>query len=113
MPAEQACMPPPFPAMPLTPWTFVYFAAAVQAALLGVALWRRPANRAADRLLAVWVALAGADLAVKALYWHLLSPEWFRAYRLVALFPFLYGSLFYLYVRALTQGRGLVQKPAP
>ncbi|PWK92785.1 hypothetical protein [Fulvimonas soli] len=99
--------------MPLTPWTFVYFAAAVQAALLGVALWRRPANRAADRLLAVWVALAGADLAVKALYWHLLSPEWFRAYRLVALFPFLYGSLFYLYVRALTQGRGLVQKPVP
>ncbi len=92
--------------MPLTLWTFVYFAAAVQAALLGLALWRRPANREANRLLAVWLGLTGTDLAVKALYWHLLSPEWFRAYRFVALFPFLYGSLFYLYVRALTQERG-------
>jgi AraC-like DNA-binding protein len=92
--------------MPLTPWTFVYFAGAVQAALLALALWRRPANREANRLLSVWVALTGIDLAVKALYWHLLTPEWFRAYRFVALFPFLYGSLFYLYVRALTQERG-------
>jgi AraC-like DNA-binding protein len=92
--------------MPLTPWTFIYFAGAVQAGLLALALWRRPANREANRLLSVWVALTGIDLAVKALYWHLLSPEWFRAYRFVALFPFLYGSLFYLYVRALTRERG-------
>jgi AraC-like DNA-binding protein len=98
--------------MPLTPWTFVYFAAAVQAALLALALWRRPTNREANRLLAVWVALTGIDLAVKALYWHLLSPEWFRAYRFVALFPFLYGSLFYLYVRALTAGRGFRPRDA-
>jgi len=98
--------------MPLTPWTFVYFAGAVQAALLALALWRRPANREANRLLAVWVALTGIDLAVKALYWHLLTPEWFRAYRFVALFPFLYGSLFYLYVRALTQERGFRPRDA-
>ncbi|WP_266168071.1 helix-turn-helix transcriptional regulator [Dyella subtropica] len=90
----------------MTLWVFVYIAAALQAALLALALWRRPVNREANRLLAVWVALVGADLAVKAIYWHLLSPEWFRAYRFVALFPFLYGSLFFLYVRALTQGRG-------
>jgi AraC-like DNA-binding protein len=90
----------------MTFWVFLYFAAALQAALLALALWRRPANREANRLLAVWVALAGLDLAVKAAYWHTLAPEWFRAYRFVALFPFLYGSLFYLYVRALTQGRG-------
>ena len=98
--------------MPLTPWTFVYFAAAVQAALLALALWRRPTNREANRLLALWVALTGVDLAVKALYWHLLSAEWFRAYRFVALFPFLYGSLFYLYVRALTSGRGFRPRDA-
>jgi hypothetical protein len=90
----------------MTFWVFLYFAAALQAALLALALWRRPANREANRLLAVWVALSGFDLAVKAAYWHTLAPEWFRAYRFVALFPFLYGSLFYLYVRALTQGRG-------
>ncbi|MBD8898006.1 helix-turn-helix transcriptional regulator [Rhodanobacter sp. DHG33] len=87
-------------------WVFVYIAAAVQAALLSLALWRRSANREANRLLAVWVALAGIDLAMKAAYWHTLSPEWFRAYRFVALFPFLYGSLFFLYVRALTRGQG-------
>lgn len=98
--------------MPLTPWTYVYFAAAVQAALLALALWRRPVNREANRLLAVWVALTGIDLAVKALYWHLLTPEWFRAYRFVALFPFLYGSLFYLYVRTLTAGRGFRPRDA-
>ncbi|MEW9625267.1 helix-turn-helix domain-containing protein [Rhodanobacter geophilus] len=90
----------------MTSWVFLYFAAALQAALLALALWRRPANREANRLLALWVALAGLDLAVKAAYWHTLAPEWFRAYRFVALFPFLYGSLFYLYVRTLTQGRG-------
>lgn len=87
-------------------WVFLYFAAALQAALLALALWRRPANRPANRILAAWVALAGIDLAVKATYWHTLGPEWFRAYRFVALFPFLYGSLFYLYVRALTRGTG-------
>lgn len=87
-------------------WSFVYIAAAMQAGLLALALWRRPINHSANRLLSVWVALTGIDLAVKAIYWHLLSPEWFRAYRFVALFPFLYGSLFFLYVRALTAGKG-------
>lgn len=90
----------------MTFWIFVYIAGAVQAALLALTLWRRSANRPANRLLAVWLGLTGLDLAVKALYWHLLLPEWFRAYRFVALFPFLYGSLFYLYVRALVEGRG-------
>ncbi len=96
---------PLFVGFPMTFWTFIYIAGAVQAALLATALWRRPANHAANHLLAIWVALTGIDLAVKALYWHLLSPEWFRAYRFVALFPFLYGSLFYLYVRALVEER--------
>jgi hypothetical protein len=87
-------------------WVFVYIAAAVQAALLALALWRRPVNPEANRVLAVWVALTGMDLLVKAVYWNSLSPEWFRAYRFVALFPFLYGSLFYVYVRALIEAHG-------
>jgi len=87
-------------------WVFVYIAAAVQAALLALALWRRPVNTGANRVLAVWVALTGMDLLVKAVYWNSLSPEWFRAYRFVALFPFLYGSLFYVYARALIEARG-------
>jgi AraC-like DNA-binding protein len=36
----------------------------------------------------------------------------FRAFRFVALFPFLHGTLFYLYVRALTTGRGLAWRDA-
>ena len=92
--------------MDTTFWSFVYIAAAVQAGLLGMALWRRPVNRPANRLLAAWVLLSGIDLAVKAVYWQLFSPEWFRAYRFVALFPYLYGSLFFLYVRALVGGIG-------
>jgi len=87
-------------------WVFVYIAAAVQAVLLALALWRRPVNTEANRVLSVWVALTGVDLLVKAVYWNSLSPEWFRAYRFVALFPFLYGSLFYVYVRALIEARG-------
>jgi len=102
----------PVDSMNLSFWSFVYIAGAVQAGVLTVALWRRHANREANRLLAAWVALSGIDLAVKALYWHQLSPEWFRAYRFVALFPYLYGNLFFLYVRALTTGRGFRRRDA-
>jgi AraC-like DNA-binding protein len=87
-------------------WVFVYIAAAVQAALLALALWRRSVNTEANRVLAVWIALTGVDLLVKAVYWDSLQPGWFRAYRFVALFPFLYGSLFFVYVRALVETRG-------
>jgi AraC-like DNA-binding protein len=69
--------------------------------VLALALWRRPANAAANRVLAAWIAVVCVDLAVKALYLGGPSPTMFRAYRFVWLFPFLYGSLFYLYVRTL------------
>jgi AraC-like DNA-binding protein len=85
-------------------WVFLYIAAALQAALLALALWRRSVNPQANQVLAIWVALTGLDLVVKAMYWDTLLPEWFRAYRFVALFPFLYGSLFFIYVRALING---------
>ncbi|MGH9817232.1 MAG: helix-turn-helix domain-containing protein, partial [Candidatus Acidiferrales bacterium] len=86
-------------------WIVIYAIGAAQSALLALALWRRPADPAANRLLAAWLALVGLDLAIKS--WFLAAPavELFKAYRFVALFPFLYGSLFYLYVRALTTGR--------
>lgn len=88
-------------------WSLVFAIGAGQAALLALALWRRPVNAQANRVLAGWVALIGIDLAVKAVYFHGPAPELLKAYRLVGLFPFLYGSLFYLYVRALTEARGL------
>ncbi|TCV95872.1 AraC family transcriptional regulator [Luteibacter rhizovicinus] len=90
----------------MTAWVFIYSAAALQAVLLALALWRRPANAQANRVLAAWVALLGLDLAVKAIYWHAPDAAWLRAYRFVGLFPLFYGSFFYLYVRALTRGQG-------
>ena len=86
-------------------WTVVFAIGAAQAALLALALWRRPANAGANRVLAMWIALIGIDLAVKALYWDPSYPAPTKALRFVGLFPFLYGSLFYVYVRVLTEAR--------
>ncbi|UNK48005.1 AraC family transcriptional regulator [Lysobacter sp. S4-A87] len=86
-------------------WSIVFLIGAAQAALLALALWRRPVNAQANRVLAVWIAVIGFDLAVKAIYFREPSADLFKLYRFVGLFPFLYGSAFYLYVRALTQGR--------
>ena len=47
------------------------------------------------------------DLAIRSLYLAAPGPRLFSAYKLVALFPFLYGSMFYLCVRVLTTGCGL------
>lgn len=86
-------------------WTVVFAIGAAQAVLLALALWRRPVNAGANRVLAVWIALIGIDLAVKAVYWDPSYPAPTKALRFVGLFPFLYGSLFYVYVRALTEAR--------
>lgn len=91
-------------------WVIVYAVGAVQASLLVLALWRRSANPHANRLLAAWLSIVGADLAIKAFYLAAPGPDLFVAFRLVALLPFLYGSLFYLYVRALTTGRGFAMR---
>ncbi|HGM5882623.1 MAG: helix-turn-helix transcriptional regulator [Stenotrophomonas maltophilia] len=88
-------------------WTVVFAIGAAQAALLALALWRRPANAGANRVLAMWIALIGIDLAVKALYWDPSYPAPSKALRFVGLFPFLYGSLFYVYVRVLTEARAV------
>ena len=86
-------------------WSIVYAIGAAQAALLALALWRRPVNAAGNRVLAAWIALIGFDLAVKALYFSAPEPGLLKVFRFVGLFPFLYGSLFYIYVRALTEAR--------
>ncbi|HVJ63345.1 MAG TPA: helix-turn-helix transcriptional regulator [Tahibacter sp.] len=86
-------------------WSIVYSIGASQAALLAFALWRRPLNAEANRVLAAWIALIGIDLVVKAAYFHAPGPALFKPFRFVGLFPFLYGAFFYVYVRVLTQAR--------
>lgn len=86
-------------------WSIVFVIGASQATWLALALWRRPVNRPGNRVLAAWIALIGFDLAIKALYFSEPAASLYKLYRFVGLFPFLYGSLFYLYVRSLTQAR--------
>lgn len=88
-------------------WVVIYAIGAAQAAMLAFALRRRRANVQANRVLSLWLAIIAADLAVKAL--HLASPggDFAGAFRFARLLPFVYAPMFYVYVRALTDGRGL------
>lgn len=88
-------------------WVVIYAIGASQAVLLALALWRRQVNPQANRVLAGWLAMVAVDLAIKALF--LAEPTlWlYKPHQFVGLFPFLYASLFYVYVRVLTTGRGL------
>lgn len=88
-------------------WLLIYAAGSVQGVLLAVALWQRISDRRANRVLAIWLFVIGIDLALRA--WMITEPAavTFKTERVVSLFPFLHGSLFYLYVRAVIHGRGL------
>lgn len=86
-------------------WNIVFAIGAAQAALLAAALWRWQVNASANRVLAVWIALIGFDLAVKAMHWDGHRFGLLKVSRFVGLFPFLYGSFFYVYVRTLTSAR--------
>lgn len=88
-------------------WVVIYAIGAAQAVMLAVALARRRANPQANRVLAAWIAVVGIDLAIKAMYLAEPTAGLFKPTRFVALLPFMYASLFYLYVRVLTTGRGL------
>ncbi|MBA2238571.1 MAG: AraC family transcriptional regulator [Lysobacter sp.] len=88
-------------------WVVIYAIGASQAVLLALALWRRRVNPQASRVLAGWLAIVAVDLAIKALF--LAEPRvWlYKPYQFVGLFPFLYAGLFLVYVRVLTNGRGV------
>ncbi len=88
-------------------WVLIYAIGAAQAVLLALALWRRPANSHANRVLAAWTAVVALDLAVKAAWLANPDPVLARAARFVGLFPFLYAPFFHVYVRVLTTGRGV------
>ncbi len=93
-------------------WSYVYAIGAAQGVLLAFALWRRPVNRAASRLLAVWIALIAIDLTINAIYLNYPRSAILPFYGSARFLPFLYGSLFYLYVRCLTEARALKPRDA-
>ena len=89
----------------MTIWLLIFLVAGGQALLLAAALWRRPFDRPANRLLSAWMLLVCVDLWVRA--WAQFDPGLisFKPMRLMSLFPFLHASAFYLYVRTLISGR--------
>lgn len=90
----------------MTFWIVMYAIGAAQAAMLSLALWRRTANPQANRVLSVWLVLIAADLTLKAAYLATPGDGLRDAFHVTRLLPFLYVSLFFVYVRALTTGRG-------
>lgn len=88
-------------------WWLIYAAAAAQALLLAPALWQQRARLPANRLLAVWLAIVGIDLALRTWALGLPADPRVRVSLLTASFPFLHASLFYLYVRCAARGTGL------
>jgi AraC-like DNA-binding protein len=82
-------------------YSTIYFIGAAQGFILAIALWRRKANNRSNHVLAIWLILMAIDLSLKALYLNGIRHFVLRPFILVQLFPFLYGSLFYLYVRTL------------
>ena len=86
-------------------WILLYAVGAVQAAMLAPALWRRPVNAAANRVLSLWLVLIGADLALKAAHMSAPAAGFAAAFGTARLLPFAYAPLFFLYVRTLVSGR--------
>ncbi len=83
---------------------------ALQGAVLAVILWRRDANRLANRLLAALVALVALMLLAGEVEAHWAYPRNPHLLGLAAPLPFLFGPLLYLYVVALTRP---VTRPDP
>jgi len=93
-------------------WPLVFGIGATQATLLSAALWRRPVNPGANRVLAVWLALVAIDLTLKFSYLALPEAGMGEIVHIGRLLPLLYATLFFLYVRALTSGGGFIRHDA-
>lgn len=81
--------------------SYIYAIGAAQGLILSLALLKKPVNQSSNRLLAVWMMLLVVDLAIKVVYLHDRDTPLLFLYGLTKLFPFLYGSFFYLYVRTI------------
>ncbi|WP_154222249.1 helix-turn-helix domain-containing protein [Marinicella rhabdoformis] len=82
--------------------SYIYVIGAAQGLILAMALLRKQVNQTSNRLLGVWMLLLVTDLAVKVVYLNDQNTPLLFLYGLIKLFPFMYGSFFYLYVRTIT-----------
>ena len=88
----------------------IYTIGAAQGLLLAIALWRKRVNRTSNRILSIWMILLAFDLAIKSVYLNDNHTSLISAYLLTLLFPFLYGSFFYIYVRSLVTNKTIGTK---
>lgn len=84
-------------------YSFIYAIGAAQGFILAIALWRKTTNNASNKVLSVWLLFLAFDLSIKVIYLNNNHTPLMSAYLLALLFPFLYGSFFYLYVRTLVK----------
>ncbi len=88
-------------------WSIIYAVGAVQALLLCLALRGQSAHRAARQVLGLWLLIIAVDLAGKAWYVYRPVDTRFAWTAWSGFLPFVYGALFYLYVRAFIHDRRL------
>ena len=88
-------------------WSYIYAIGAAQGFVLAIALLRKKTNVASNQVLAVWMFCMVFDLTMKTIFLNDRSTPLLPLYTLIVFFPFLYGSFFFLYARALTQHRSL------
>lgn len=82
--------------------TYIFLLAGIQGLLLFILLFTRKQNHSANLILGVSILVLSADLFLSAAFlnkWYLDFPHLLG---INYAFPFLYGPLFYLYIRALT-----------
>jgi hypothetical protein len=98
---------PPVPSF--NTWTIVFLIAAVQGYFIAFVLFRwRRGNRQANRVLAnAAAAVFAITLSEYVLYWTNYLFRFVHAADLSAQFPFLFGPLVWLYLRAIYEQKAL------
>ncbi len=82
-------------------WSVIYIIGAAQGAVLAFALLHKQSNQRSSRVLAIWLLLLATDLTLRLIDAHATVPWLAPALVLVQFFPFLHGSMFFLYARSL------------
>lgn len=89
-------------------WTVIFLIAAAQGFFISVVLWRWAKGiRQANRLLAVLVFLFSLSMVEYVLYWTNYMLEYPYLTNVSVNFPFLYGSLIWLYLRTVFENKSL------
>lgn len=94
-------------------WTIVFLIAAVQGFFTAIVLWRwRRGHPLANRLLSALLFLFALTLVEYVLYWTRYIHDYPHIANVSVPFPFLYGPIVWLYLRAIYEGKSLRKQDA-